>query len=109
MSRIDVKTWPDYRAKQGRFDVVDLPTRSYLMIDGHGDPNTEPFAEAIETLYPAAYTAKFAAKRELGVDCVVPPAGGAVVGRGHGRLHHGPGQVTVGLDPHAPHSRRVAN
>ena len=76
MSRIEVKSWPDYRATRGRFDVVDLPARHYLMIDGHGDPNTTAFADAVQTLYPVAYTAKFAAQRELGLDCVVPPLEG---------------------------------
>ena len=49
----------------------------YLMIDGVGDPNTSPaFADAIESLYPVAFTLKFASKRELGRDYVVPPLEG---------------------------------
>lgn len=74
--RLDVKRWGSYRARRGRFDVVDLPERHYLMINGHGDPNAEPFAAAIESLYPVAYTCKFAAKRELGRDHVVGPLEG---------------------------------
>jgi hypothetical protein len=46
------------------------------MIDGEGDPNTPVFAEATEALYPLAYTIKFASKRELGRDYVVPPLEG---------------------------------
>lgn len=46
----------------------------YLMVDGHGDPNTAPaYAAAVEMLYPLAYTVKFASKRDLERDYVVPP------------------------------------
>ena len=46
----------------------------YLMVDGHGDPNTAPeYADALAALYPVAYALKFASKRELGRDYVVPP------------------------------------
>ncbi|MFI9532820.1 GyrI-like domain-containing protein [Nocardia fusca] len=66
-----------YRARQGRFQVVDVPDLQYLMIDGHGDPNTDPaFAHATEALYPLAYALKFASKRELGRDYVVMPLEG---------------------------------
>lgn len=63
-----------YRAPAGEFRVVDVPPLQYLMIDGHGDPNTAPeYAAAIATLYPVAYTLKFASKQSLGRDYVVPP------------------------------------
>ncbi|GAB2473249.1 GyrI-like domain-containing protein [Promicromonospora xylanilytica] len=66
-----------YRAERGRFRVLDVPVLQYLMIDGHGDPNTSPvFTEAVETLYPLAYTLKFTSKRELGRDFVVMPLEG---------------------------------
>ncbi len=76
--KLDVKRDLDsYRARRGHFRIVDVPDTGYLMIDGHGDPNTSPaFAEAIETLYPVAYTLKFASKRDLGRDYVVPPLEG---------------------------------
>ncbi|MDO3704921.1 GyrI-like domain-containing protein [Micromonospora sp. C28SCA-DRY-2] len=62
-----------YRASRGRFDVVDVPDLRYLMIDGHGDPNTPAFTDAAEALYPLAYKLKFASKRTLGRDYVVMP------------------------------------
>lgn len=62
-----------YRARAGVFDVLDLPPRRYLMIDGHGDPNTEAYREALAAIYPLAYKLKFASKRELRRDYVVPP------------------------------------
>ena len=64
----------DYTAPRGRFELVDIPERQFLMVDGHGDPNTSPaYADALATLYPAAYRLKFFSKRELGRDYAVPP------------------------------------
>lgn len=76
--KIDFKRTLDaYRARHGAFDVVEVPEMQYLMLDGHGDPNTSSaFAAAIETLYPVAYALKFLSKRELGRDYVVPPLEG---------------------------------
>ncbi len=76
--KIDVrKTLDSYQARRGEFRVLDVPDQRYLMIDGHGDPNTAPaFTEALQTLYPVAYTLKFASKRDLGLDYVVPPLEG---------------------------------
>ncbi|MBB5906899.1 GyrI-like domain-containing protein [Actinoalloteichus hymeniacidonis] len=71
------KTLDSYQAVRGRFRVLELPERQYLMIDGHGDPNSSPaFAASIEALYPVAYKLKFASKRDLGRDYVVPPLEG---------------------------------
>ncbi|EHR59535.1 GyrI-like domain-containing protein [Saccharomonospora cyanea] len=65
-----------YRARRGRFEIVDVPDLRYLMIDGHGDPNTSPdYTDAIEALYPLAYKLKFAS-RSLGRDYVVMPLEG---------------------------------
>lgn len=76
--KVDVKKSLDsYRARQGEFRLVEVPDLQYLMVDGHGDPNSSPdFARAVEALYPAAYTLKFASKRDLGRDYVVPPLEG---------------------------------
>lgn len=68
------KQIPSYKATVGRFDVVDVPALQYLMIDGHGDPNTvAAYADALATLYPVAYKLKFFSKGELGRDYVVMP------------------------------------
>lgn len=49
----------------------------FLMADGHGDPNTAPvYREAVEALYAVAYKVKFASKKELDQDYVVPPLEG---------------------------------
>ncbi len=66
-----------YRAARNAFRLVEVPDLQYLMIDGHGDPNTSPaFTHAVEALYPVAYKVKFASKRELGRDYVVMPLEG---------------------------------
>ena len=71
------KTLDAYRAKRGQFRIVDVPDMRYLMIGGHGDPNASPaFSHAVEALYPVAYKLKFASKRDLGRDYVVPPLEG---------------------------------
>ncbi|MGC4747336.1 GyrI-like domain-containing protein [Micromonospora sp. DT201] len=71
------RTLDAYQAHRGQFRMVDVPDLQYLMVDGHGDPNTSPaFTEAIEALYPVAYKLKFASKRTLMRDYVVPPLEG---------------------------------
>ena len=41
---------PTYAARRGHFDVVTVPPLQYLMIDGHGDPNTsQAYADALAT------------------------------------------------------------
>jgi hypothetical protein len=72
---IDFKrTLDSYRARSGQFRILDVPPMQYLMIDGSGDPNTSPeFQHAVSTLYPIAYTLKFASRRRLERDYTVPP------------------------------------
>jgi len=44
--------------------MVDVPEFAFLMVDGHGDPNTAiEYSQAIEALYSVSYTLKFAIKR----------------------------------------------
>ena len=63
-----------YRARRDRPELVTVPDLQYLMIDGHGDPNTAPvYAEALASLYPLAYRLKFLSRNELGRDHVVMP------------------------------------
>lgn len=76
--KVDFKKQLDvYRGKAGEFRLVKVPPMQYLMIDGAGDPNSDPsYAAALEALYPVAYKLKFASKQELGRDYVVPPLEG---------------------------------
>jgi hypothetical protein len=66
-----------YNPAQKEFSVVDVPPLKFMMLDGHGDPNTAPaYQEAVEALYAVAYKLKFMSKKEKGMDYVVPPLEG---------------------------------
>lgn len=56
-------------------EIVDVPQMNFLMVDGKGDPNTaKSFTDAIEALFPLAYTLKFMVKKgKKGVDYGVLP------------------------------------
>ncbi len=57
--------------------VVDLPEMKFLMIDGHGDPNTsQEYQDAMETIFPVSYKTKFVSKKEKSQDYVVLPLEG---------------------------------
>lgn len=57
--------------------LVEVPSLSYLMINGHGNPNNSPqYQSAIEALFSFSYTLKFAVKKNSGMDYrVMPPEG----------------------------------
>jgi hypothetical protein len=79
VSKIDFKrTLKTFYAPSSKsFSIVDVPPMQFLMIDGHGDPNTaSAYQEAVEALYAVAYGVKFVSKRELDRDYVVPPLEG---------------------------------
>jgi hypothetical protein len=80
MDKIDVKKQlPSlYRVSDKEVVEVDVPPLRYLMIDGFGDPNTSPdYAAAVEALFSASYTVKFAVKKgALGIDYGVMPLEG---------------------------------
>jgi hypothetical protein len=71
--KVDHKRTLDcYRARRGELRTVEVPRLQYLMVDGHGDPNTSArFGDAIAALFPLAYALKFASRRELGKDYAV--------------------------------------
>jgi hypothetical protein len=71
------KSLDSYHARGDEVRLLEVPPLQYLMIDGHGDPNTSPeYAEALRVLYPFAFALKFASKEDLGRDYVVPPLEG---------------------------------
>ena len=74
-AKVDFKKQLDqYQAKRHEFRLVQVPATQYLMMDGQGDPNSSPeFTAALESLYPVAYSLKFASKINLERDYVVPP------------------------------------
>lgn len=78
MEKLDLKKARTglFTAPQGRFVAVDVPPIRYLMVDGHGDPNTAPaYQLAIQSLYSTAYALKFQSKAD-GRDFVVAPLEG---------------------------------
>jgi hypothetical protein len=64
-----------YTARRNTPQFVEVPDLRYLMIDGHGDPNSPVRAAAVAALYPVAYALRFAGKA-LGRDHVVMPLEG---------------------------------
>jgi len=79
MSKIDFKKEMKhlYRPSAKQFEVVIVPEMNFLMIDGHGDPNTaQTYKEAVEALYAIAFKLKFLSKKGLGKDYVIPPLEG---------------------------------
>jgi len=67
------KTLPSYAARQGRFDIIDIPPMRYLAADAEGAPDGASFAGALGALFPLAYALKFASKLGKDRDYVVPP------------------------------------
>ena len=56
---------------------VEVPEFQYLMIDGQGYPGTsQEYMDAMETLFPVAYTLKFMIKKRQGIDYAVMPLEG---------------------------------
>jgi hypothetical protein len=71
MEKLDLKKKYKYLISPSpkSFSVVDVPSMTFIMIDGKGNPNTsQEYAEAMQALYSAAYTLKFKIKKELAVD-----------------------------------------
>lgn len=66
-----------YAPKPGNFEIIDVPEMTFLLIDGHGDPNTSSaYGEAVEALYAASYAVRAVAKARLGRVHTVAPLEG---------------------------------
>jgi hypothetical protein len=78
MTSIDLKkTYRDHYTAKATPSIVDVPERPFLMIDGHGDPNTsQEYLDAIQTLYPIAYGLRAAVKTATGDAYTVMPLEG---------------------------------
>ncbi|MDF1514378.1 MAG: GyrI-like domain-containing protein [Anaerolineae bacterium] len=78
MTKIDYKKEMKafYNPSRKDFIVIEIPPMQYIMIDGHGDPNTaQSYKDALAALYAVAYTIKFNSKKQ-DKDYVVPPLEG---------------------------------
>ena len=78
MSKVDFKkTLKQFYIPPREFVIVDVPDMQFVMVDGHGDPNTaQEYKDAIEALYAVAYKMKFNSKKTLERDYTVPPLEG---------------------------------
>jgi hypothetical protein len=66
-----------YGPKNKDWELIDVPTMNFLMVDGQGDPNTaKDYGDAVGALYGVAFAIKFVSRRGLGREYVVPPLEG---------------------------------
>ena len=66
-----------YAPRPGNFEIVDVPEIGFLMVDGHGDPNTSvAYREAVEALYATSYAIRAVEKKTLGRVHTVGPLEG---------------------------------
>jgi hypothetical protein len=74
MPKIDLRKHlkPFYSPSAKSFQVLEIPPLQYLMLDGHGDPNTSvQFQDATQSLYSLSYTMKFHLNKTQGLDYTV--------------------------------------
>ncbi len=79
MTKIDLKQELQhlYKPSVKQPEIVDVPAMNFMMIDGAGDPNvSQPFVDAVQALNSAAFTLKFAVKKQRGIDFKVMPTEG---------------------------------
>jgi hypothetical protein len=67
---------PLYSPSAKKVSIVDVPNMTFLMINGEGAPLSQHYADAIQTLYPLAYTLKFMIKKTKNIDYTVLPLEG---------------------------------
>jgi hypothetical protein len=66
-----------YNPKNTDWEFVRVPAMNFVMVDGKGDPNSDPdYRDAVEALYSVAYAIKLMSRKTLGRDYVVPPLEG---------------------------------
>jgi len=67
----------EYTARVGSPALVKVKPHPFLMIDGHGDPNTAPgYVNAVGALYPIAYAIRALVKCQTGDAHIVMPLEG---------------------------------
>jgi hypothetical protein len=77
--KIDLrKDWKQlYNPSAKEPGLVDVPPLNFLMLDGHGNPNTAPeYQEVVSALFSLSYALKFAIKKARGIDYAVMPLEG---------------------------------
>jgi len=79
MEKIDLKKVYKnlYQSSTKEPSLVEAPEFQIFSVQGEGNPNTSvDFKNAVETLFPVAFKAKFICKKELQKDYVVMPLEG---------------------------------
>jgi hypothetical protein len=79
MDKIDLKKEQKefYNPSSKNPVLVEIPPMKYLMVDGHGDPNTAvEYTLALEAVFSLSYSIKFAVKKRQGIDYGVMPLEG---------------------------------
>jgi hypothetical protein len=73
MEKIDLKKQLKvfYNPRAKEVTLIDVPKMNFLMIDGQGAPESEQFMQAMQAMYPIAYTIKFDKKKTGGPDFTV--------------------------------------
>jgi hypothetical protein len=62
-----------YKGRRGAVEFVEVPSLSFAVVHGEGDPDGQAFAEAIQALYAVSYAAHFGVKKRTGVSTRVMP------------------------------------
>lgn len=62
-----------YLPPADRFVEIDVPKMKFLMVDGSGSPDQEPFAQAMAWLFAVAHPIRRVAKARMGKHFVEPP------------------------------------
>jgi hypothetical protein len=78
MEKVDFKKELKHLYRPPRdFVTVDVPDMTFIMADGHGDPNTaQEYKGVVEAIYAVAFKMKFISKKRYGRDYTVPPLEG---------------------------------
>lgn len=65
-----------YRPSASKVVEVRVPEMLFLAVDGEGDPDAGPFAQALEALYAVSYALKYTVRERAAADHAVSPAEG---------------------------------
>jgi hypothetical protein len=65
-----------YNPSAKEVTIIDVPDMNFLMINGEDSPAAPAYMEAIQTLFPLAYSLKFIVKKAKGIDYGVLPLEG---------------------------------
>jgi len=59
-----------YKPSSKKVELIDAPELKFLMVDGSGDPTSDGFQNATQTLYNLSFTSKFSLNFEKGLEWI---------------------------------------